>query len=438
MSGPFIPDDFEPQVNSPGDVKLAAIAWGFTLGFGYLTCSKALKQTRMVWKRSHRINTYVALIWIEVFSSLTYGILAWLMMDNTIPMKYALSYHFHTAIKLTQSSFYALFVMVVAWSFEIQALLQIIINRVSLLIIDKRKAAYITWGVAFIMTLINISVFIVWIPARLQISDRWVSINNIWDRIEKGIYLVVDGCLNAYFLYLVHSKLVAAGMTKYRPLFKFNAFIVFISLSMDVLIISMMNMKNSWVYTLFHPLAYIVKLNIELTMASLITKIAKQPGGIYGSSKGHTIEPSDNTKGGHVQHASVHISSRGDAFLTSMHDEHGRRPTYDAWVKGPQAQAEARHIEKQRRQQRAGPADLEELSDSDESFQPESPPAEGNNDAVIVKTTELAITTESIELSEREVETQSEHESTTDLNQHRDWHGQSRDQERVVRIEKKA
>jgi len=87
MSGPFVPDDFKPQDSSPGDIKLAAIVWGFTLGFGFLTCSKALKQSRMVWKRSHRINTYVALVWIEVFASLTYSILAWLLMDDIMPMK---------------------------------------------------------------------------------------------------------------------------------------------------------------------------------------------------------------------------------------------------------------------------------------------------------------------------------------------------------------
>ncbi|KAJ9662585.1 hypothetical protein H2198_001257 [Neophaeococcomyces mojaviensis] len=200
-----------------------------------------------------------------------------------------------------------------------------------LLIIDKRRAAYIKWGVALIITLINLSVFIIWIPARLQISETFIRINAIWDPIEKVVYLLVDGCLNAYFLYLVHSKLVSAGMTKYRRLFKFNACIVVVSLSMDVLIISMMNLKNSFVYTQFHPLAYIVKLNIELTMASLITKIAKQPGGIYGSSG--RLAHSDATKAGQTHHTTSHphIQSRTDDFFASLHNERGQRPTYKAW-----------------------------------------------------------------------------------------------------------
>ena len=36
-----------------------------------------------------------------------------------------------------------------------------------------------------------------------------------------------------------------------------------------------MSLKNQVVYVQFHPVAYMVKLNIEMSMASLITKLAK-------------------------------------------------------------------------------------------------------------------------------------------------------------------
>jgi len=194
--------------------------------------------------------------------------------------------------------------------------------------IDKKKAAHIKWGVALIMTLVNISVFVVWIPARLQISEGFIRINRIWDPIEKVIYLLVDGCLNAYFLYLVHSELVSAGLTKYRSLFKFNAVIVLISLSMDILIISMMNMKNSFLYTQFHPLAYIVKLNIELTMASLITKIAKQPGGIYGISSELTHSDMTNVRDAHRTASHSQPQLRADDLVISMYNEPSQQPIY--------------------------------------------------------------------------------------------------------------
>src|ERR1700730_13444195 len=41
------------------------------------------------------------------------------------------------------------------------------------------------------------------------------------------------------------------------------------------MIIGLMHLKNPMVYTQFHPVAYMVKLNIEMTMASLIKRIAQ-------------------------------------------------------------------------------------------------------------------------------------------------------------------
>ena len=92
----------------------------------------------------------------------------------------------------------------------------------------------IKWGVAILVGLINISVYCIWIPARLQTSKRFMDINTVWDRIEKVLFLLIDAGLNAYFLYLVKSRLISQGLDKYKPLFNFNSVIVFVSLSMDV------------------------------------------------------------------------------------------------------------------------------------------------------------------------------------------------------------
>lgn len=43
---------------------------------------------------------------------------------------------------------------------------------------------------------------------------------------------------------------------------------------LKVMLIGLLFLPNSLVYTQFHPVAYMVKLNIEMTMASLIKKIA--------------------------------------------------------------------------------------------------------------------------------------------------------------------
>jgi hypothetical protein len=100
--------------------------------------------------------------------------------------------------------------------------------------VNKRKATLMKIGIAILVGLINISVYCIWIPARLQTSQRFIEINKVWDRIEKVLFLLIDAGLNAYFLWLVKSRLISQGLDKYKPLFNFNSVIVFISLAMDV------------------------------------------------------------------------------------------------------------------------------------------------------------------------------------------------------------
>ncbi|KAL7770795.1 hypothetical protein CFE70_000734 [Pyrenophora teres f. teres 0-1] len=116
-------------------------------------------------------------------------------------------------------------------------------------------------------------VFCIWIPARLQISDRWIYVNSIWDRTEKVLFLLLDGYLNYYFIRVVNADLVRNGLTKYNRLVRFNKRMIVVSLSLDVVIIGAMSIPNGFVYAMFHPLAYIVKLNIEMSMAHLIKTI---------------------------------------------------------------------------------------------------------------------------------------------------------------------
>lgn len=112
--------------------------------------------------------------------------------------------------------------------------MHIIINRIALIMYDARRVIRLKWAVALLLGMVNVSVFIVWMPARLQISPAWIHFNEIWDRVEKGIFALMDLGLNLYFIYLVRSELVAHGLTKYEPLYKFNLVMIFFSLSLDV------------------------------------------------------------------------------------------------------------------------------------------------------------------------------------------------------------
>lgn len=137
---------------------------------------------------------------------------------------------------------------VTLWALQVQFLLQIIINRCAILLPDKRFARNLKISIAVAITLINISVYNIWIPARLQISEEYIFINEWWDRCEKAIYLLIDAALNLYFINIVQRNLVQNGLQKYRRLVQWNKFIIAFSLGMDVLIISMMSMKNTFVY----------------------------------------------------------------------------------------------------------------------------------------------------------------------------------------------
>lgn len=121
-------------------------------------------------------------------------------------------------------------------------------NRCGILLTDQRLLWRVKWGTAGLITAINISVYCIWVPARLQISDEYVHINEIWDRCEKVIYLLVDAALNIFFIRIVKQNLIENGLHKYNNLVKFNMFIIGFSLAMDVLIVAMMSLNNSFVY----------------------------------------------------------------------------------------------------------------------------------------------------------------------------------------------
>jgi glucose uptake protein GlcU len=102
------------------------------------------------------------------------------------------------------------------------------------LVSNKDAIRNLRWGVIVFVTLVQFSVFCIWIPARLQISARYIAINKVWDRIEKCLFALVDLGLNVYFLYIVKSQLIAWGLDRYKALFNFNVGMVVVSISMDV------------------------------------------------------------------------------------------------------------------------------------------------------------------------------------------------------------
>ncbi|KAL1663146.1 hypothetical protein GGF50DRAFT_116317 [Schizophyllum commune] len=254
---------FERLVVTKTDLVIATFFFGWTagrmiLGFGYFV---GLHCVREVVRARRRLNTYLFLIWGELLACLVYGLIIYLYLYEII-----------------QPSFAYFFGAIVVWTFQVQLLLQIICNRIGILMTSPRQRICLKLGVAFLIFLVNVSVFVVWVPAKIGASEAFVRTNKWWDRVEKVIYLTIDMSLNSYFILTVKRRLVSYGLKRYDALVRYNAYIAVVSCTMDVFIICMMSLKNDFVYNQVHPVAYLVKLNIELAMADLIRKVASSTG----------------------------------------------------------------------------------------------------------------------------------------------------------------
>ncbi|RYP78858.1 hypothetical protein DL771_000243 [Monosporascus sp. 5C6A] len=259
MSGPFIPPTFREIRVDRLDMNVVSIIYGVSLATAMFTATKASRQTWRVWKRTGGVNGYIVLVWVEWTVNIAMSIACWLYLWGAIP-----------------SSFGLFFFLVCLWVLQTQCIMQIIINRVWLLMSNKSRWNRVKWGVASVMGVINISVYCIWIPARLQISPTYIHVNEIWDRVEKVIFCFIDASLNLYFIYLVRSRLIAGGLDKYTSLYRFNLAMIGVSMSLDVILIGVMSLGNGFIYVQFHPLVYLLKLHIEMNMAELIIKVAQK------------------------------------------------------------------------------------------------------------------------------------------------------------------
>jgi hypothetical protein len=66
--------------NSVQDYQIAALAAGFTIGFGLLTVWEAIKQTRR--NRNPLRSVYIYMVWGEIFVNLVIAIIAWLFLNG--------------------------------------------------------------------------------------------------------------------------------------------------------------------------------------------------------------------------------------------------------------------------------------------------------------------------------------------------------------------
>ncbi|KAF5563707.1 hypothetical protein FNAPI_2546 [Fusarium napiforme] len=276
--GFLVPDNYVDDLPNETDMNIASIAWGLSLGITLFNIAKAIRQTKSAWNRRKRVTSYIALIWAEIISSFILGVMCWFYLRGDI-----------------EPSMQFFFFIIVWWSTQVQCLIQIIINRVSLLMVVRPNGTKLKWLCFLILLAVNISVFCIWVPARLQISETYIHLNNVWDRCEKVIFAIMDAILNFYFIYVVKQRLVANGLQKYTRLYQMNMFLCAISIALDILLICMMSLPNGFVYIQFHPLVYLLKLHIEMNMADLIGKVVR--AGNNDQRNGHDYSSRSRTTG---------------------------------------------------------------------------------------------------------------------------------------------
>ncbi|KAH4915388.1 hypothetical protein HBI67_077200 [Parastagonospora nodorum] len=290
--GPIISPNFKDPATTNSDVLVSSIPWALTLVNFIIAIWQGYKQTKAA--RDPLRSSYVWMIWVAMMACFSLGLLAYLHVLRYVPSSFAL--YFGNSV---------------CWAVQVMCVFQIIINRIRVIDINRERSNHIFLGVTTYISMVIITAFVLWLPAQMQISDRWTKIGIVWDRTEKSIFLVLDLALNWYFLRTVRTNLITNGITKYKQLVRFNERIIVLSLLMDVMLIAATAMPKTWVYILFHPLCYLVKLNIEMAMADLIKRIAITNSRLPGMSavaneykSSCSLDTTDSKLGAHTSNQS--------------------------------------------------------------------------------------------------------------------------------------
>ncbi|KAK0438486.1 hypothetical protein EV421DRAFT_1906733 [Armillaria borealis] len=267
---------FELLYVSRGDSNLGSIVFGFFLGFSIQVVWRAALET----KRASRVSAYIIMIWLEILANTTYAVILYRILVIG-KCSYALSRKVIAWCylqKFINPSIGFFLACIICWIVQVLCLMLIIVNRLCILIQQPSQRLTLKLVVIGVVSVVSISTSCVWIPAQLQINSSYMGLDKWWDKFEKAIYLLLDLALNILFIRMVKGRLVDHGLKKYDRVMRFNQRIIIVSIGMDILLMSATTLKNPFVYTQFHPVTYIVKLQIEMSMSCLLIKVAHSTG----------------------------------------------------------------------------------------------------------------------------------------------------------------
>ncbi|KAK7427283.1 hypothetical protein QQZ08_006219 [Neonectria magnoliae] len=287
--GFLIPDSYVREIPNKANTNISSIFWGFSLGAALFSAGTAAQHSLALWRRSKRPNAYILMVWGVWVGGTVMGIIVWLFQRQW--MNPSFGFYFNV----------------------VQFLPQIILDRVSLLMDVPGQATRLKWLLFIVLLALNISVFVVWMPAHLQVSQKWIHLNTIWDRCEKVIFTLIDAAVNGYFIYIVRARLNTYGLNKYLPLYHMNLGLICASLMFDIALIGLASLKSSLVYLSFHPVCFLFKLQIEMQMAELVNKIVRASNGYGSGNNSHrlSITTKSRSEGTHGKSKFSHTLSKG-------------------------------------------------------------------------------------------------------------------------------
>ncbi|OLL23889.1 hypothetical protein NEOLI_004190 [Neolecta irregularis DAH-3] len=209
--------------------------------------------------RIEKMNMYLFMLWVEFVAIISFSVASWLRLIGAISPVFAIRLGF------------PIFLLI-----QLHFLIQIIINRICILLPHRKQRLWLKYGIAALVLSINISGFPIWLSQSQKTPGNIIYVKSTLNRIEKIFYLVIDAGLNIFLIHLVRSKLKDFGSRKYEPLLRFNMQIIIISLIMDVIVGGTMWFPVDFFYFQTLPVSNLVKLNIEMSLSDLIVALSKE------------------------------------------------------------------------------------------------------------------------------------------------------------------
>ncbi|KAJ1547506.1 hypothetical protein HK405_005674, partial [Cladochytrium tenue] len=126
---------------------------------------------------------------------------------------------------------------------------------------------------------INVMVLTFWPATQLGTWPLAATVNNIFDKLEKFLFIIIDVVLNVMFVMAFRSYSHVGGLSrKFRIITACSEVLSALGIAVDVVIIILMFQPDPMLYTMGHMLGAPFKLWLEIFMADLVRYIIKGKG----------------------------------------------------------------------------------------------------------------------------------------------------------------